>query len=109
MHRTVTSYSAEDATRFRTNLDRQRAFQLGGLVVVVCAAILALVARATGSELLGLPFLFWGLLAAALLIAKILFLLIGWRCPACRARLGPTYTPRFCSDCGLELRSPGQD
>ena len=108
MDRMHPSYSIEDFRRFRAELSRRRAYQIGGLALVVLAAVLALVARISGSAVLGFPFSFWGPFAATLLIAKILFLLFGWRCPACGARLGPTYTPRHCSSCGVELRSTGQ-
>jgi hypothetical protein len=104
MDRPYPSYSVEDLRRFQAELDRARAYQIGGLILVVLAAVLALVARATGNAVLGLSFSFWGPLAAALLVGKLLFLFFAWRCPACGARLGPTYSPRYCSGCRAELR-----
>ena len=83
---------------------RRRAAQMAGLVVVVLFAVLALLARLSGDSLMGLPFTFWGPLAAILLLGKIAFNIAAWRCPSCGGALGASYGPRFCPNCGVRLK-----
>ncbi|MFC1559218.1 hypothetical protein ACFL39_01365 [Gemmatimonadota bacterium] len=105
MHRKQEDSTIEEIKQFNFVVDRQRRIQVAGLVIVVVFTILALITRITSGALFGLPFLFWGILAAALLLAKIIFLIATWRCPRCSGALGPGYRPRFCSKCGLEFTS----
>ncbi len=95
----------EEIELLRAVVRRRRRHQIVGLVLVVAFAFLALIARLSGTELLGLSFAFWGPLAALVLLGKIVFLLLSWRCPNCNAPLGPTYNPHFCSGCGVSFRS----
>ena len=76
MNRTKANFSAEDAQRFCAELERRRLFQIVGLAIVVVVAITAVLIRLTGGTLFGLPFSFWGPIAAASLLAKIIFLLV---------------------------------
>ena len=87
---------------------RRRAAQIGGLVLVILFAMLALLARLSGGSLMGLPFIFWGSLAVVLLLSKIAFNIIGWRCPSCGGSLGSGYWPRFCPCCGIRLKADGE-
>jgi uncharacterized membrane protein len=98
------SPSIDKRQRFVEEVQLRRLAQVAGLIVVVVFALLALVARIAGGTLLGLPFAFWGSVAALVLIAKLIFLFFMWRCPACGSQLGPNYSPRFCSSCGFEFR-----
>ena len=92
-----------DIEVFQSSFQSRRRLQIVGLVIVVVVAALAVLARLSGSSLPGLSISFWGPLAALLLVAKIVFLLVHWRCPRCNAVLGPDYSPRFCSKCGLQF------
>jgi hypothetical protein len=94
---------------FVARFERRRSAQIAGLAIVVLVALIAAAARLTGSAVPGLSFSFWGPLAALLLIAKIIFLLVGWRCPGCGGLLGPTYSPRYCASCGLAFRRAPRD
>ncbi len=85
-------------------VERRRSIQIAGLVIVVVATVLALLCRLVGGTLLGLPFAFWGPLAAILLILKLFALFLGWRCPQCDGMLGPSYSTRFCPNCGIRIR-----
>jgi hypothetical protein len=40
------------------------------------------------------------------LVSLVVFSLVNWRCPACRAYLRKTTNPKFCPNCGVALRSP---
>jgi len=95
--------SDEEMKQIVARLDRQRRIQITGLAVVVVAAFMALVSRVVPAAALGLPFSFWGLLAVSLLLAKLVLLFAGWRCPKCGAMLG-SYWPRYCSGCGMAFR-----
>jgi hypothetical protein len=92
-----------------SEVERRRTAQIIGLVVVVFSAMLALAARLSHDSLMGLPFVFWGVLAVILLLAKIAFFILAWRCPSCGGSLGSTYTPRFCSSCGIRLKRDDQE
>ena len=98
-------HSKEEVERVRVVVYQRRRYQITGLVLVVVFALLALVARLSGSTLPGLSFSFWGPLAALVLLGKIVFLLVNWRCPRCNAPMGSTYNPRYCSGCGISFRS----
>jgi|GEM_PF-1310117 len=96
--------SDEEMKQILAGLDRQRRIQIIGLAVVVAAAFMALVSRLIPAAALGLPFSFWGLLAVSLLVAKLVLLFAGWRCPRCGGSLGSTYWPRYCPGCGIAFR-----
>jgi hypothetical protein len=97
------AYPDGDIQAYQSLFQARRRLQILGLVIVVVVALLAVIARLSDSALPGLPLSFWGPVAAIVLVAKIIFLLVNWRCPRCNAVLGPNYSPRFCSKCGLEF------
>jgi len=103
-----TDVSAEESERIAADLNRQRQAQLTGLIIVVVAALMALISRISGGAIFGLSFSFWGPFAAVLLVAKLAFLMIAWRCPRCRASLGSSYRPRYCPGCGVKLSRPAE-
>jgi len=102
------AYRSEDIEQLIAGLEQKRRHQIAGLVVVVVCALLALLARIAGGDLLGLSCAVWGALAAILLVMKLAWLFIDWRCPRCNGLLGPGYYPRYCARCGLEFTSSRQ-
>lgn len=106
MDKSRSDVSREEAAQIVARLNRQRRVQIIGLYIVVLAAIPALLSRAAPDGLLGIPFTFWGLLAMALLLAKLILLFAAWRCPRCGASLGSSYHPRYCPGCGVTLVEP---
>ena len=87
--------TAEEAKLLTARLNRSRGVQLLGLGIVIVAAIPALVSRVAAIPILGLRFSFWGPLAAALLLAKLVLLFA-------------TYGPRYCPECGMSFDDPGE-
>ncbi len=94
----------DDSSDILESLNFRRRVQIVGLVVVVIAAAFALLSRAIPE----LSFGFWGPLAAVLLVAKLVLLAAGWRCPRCRASLGSNYWPRYCQGCGVDFQNPSE-
>ena len=98
-----TGPEGRDREEILAQVARRRSAQLVGLVIVIIFAVLALVARLANGSLFGIPFVFWGLVAMILLLGKIAFNLLAWRCPRCSGSLGATYWPRFCPNCGFRF------
>lgn len=98
------NYIEQQLHDLRSEFAKRRRRQLLALIPV--AAVVAVFFTAnekTGTSPLG-PIAVVMPLALAVLVGVVIFSFANWRCPACKKYLGRSLNPRFCSDCGVELR-----
>lgn len=52
----------------------------------------------------GIPNIYLLFVALVIIIAGLIISIFNWRCPSCNKYLGKKFNPKFCSNCGVELR-----
>lgn len=77
---------------------RQFAVTIPMMVIVLVSAILMTDAEAHTSRMLAT------VAFVVTLVFLVAFSLVNWRCPACRGYLRKVTNPKFCPNCGIELR-----
>ena len=60
--------------------------------------------RGPASTIFGVSVQVFGPIFLALVLGALLFSLRNWRCPGCSKYLGYTMNPKYCPNCGAELR-----
>jgi hypothetical protein len=78
------------------------------MIGVLAAALLALAFTDDGGTFFGLRDNVLGPIAVVIMVAAVVFSVLNWRCPACRAGLGKKFNPKQCRWCGIELRGTGE-
>lgn len=69
------------------------------------AIIVIVLTSKLGTELLnGISNLHLLIVAFVIVIIGLVFSLLNWRCPNCNSYLGKRINPKFCANCGVELR-----
>jgi O-antigen/teichoic acid export membrane protein len=98
-------YSETEEADFKREFSRRRKRQRL-LVVVLAPMIIGVVAYQKGvtPTILGLPPQVVAPIFLVLVVGALLFSLRNWRCPACSKYLGRSLNPRYCLNCGVELR-----
>jgi len=87
---------------FRKRKIRQWIATVPALIAVL---LIVTIDEASGTGIAGLPLIVVGPTAGVTILAVLIFSLINWRCPACRAYIGKKWNPRFCSKCGTQLQA----
>jgi len=89
-------------------LKRRRLVVLSSIPFFISAA-LALVSRITSGRFLGIPFSVAGPISYVVFLATLVFHILVWRCPACRAYLGFVAANRFCPKCGVRFKAESEE
>lgn len=59
----------------------------------------------SGKDLIaGVSNLYLAIGSFVLIVLALLFSIVNWRCPKCKTYLGRKTDPKYCSNCGVELR-----
>lgn len=101
----MTTYTREQQMEFKERFRSRRKRQII-LAVPFIGVVLAvfLTRHSKGQDVYGIPLEVWGPVFLLLVLGALVFSFLNWRCPACDRYLGRDISPRFCTQCGVELR-----
>ncbi len=94
-------YADEQKAEFKKQFSRKKRSQF--LVAVPVIVVIVLLNLWGKQAALGIPVAVVGPVAFVLVLGALAFSLFNWRCPACNKYLGKAISPKFCSNCGVEL------
>ena len=98
-------YTGQDDQQVMAEFRQRRTRQLIVCVPVIAAIIpLVMLEDAGPAGLWGIPTSVVGAVCIAVIVAVLVYSLVNWRCPACNKYLGKGINPRYCRNCGTQLR-----
>lgn len=94
-----------DSTEIKLEFKKRKTRQLLiGLLLIPSIFVIAFLSETETELIAGISNMSVIVGAGAVFITGIIFSFINWRCPNCKTYLGKRFNPKFCSDCGTELR-----
>jgi len=102
----LVQYNERQKGEFKEAFAQRRRKQLLVAALIVPLVLLVVFSEDQGGgTILGYSAEVFGPIFLAVVVAALLFSLRNWRCPACSKYLGKAMNPKFCQNCGVELRS----
>lgn len=101
----MTTFTREQQMEFKRLFALRRKRQIILAVPLIAGMLAVIFSNATDREdILGIPLEIWAAGMLVVVLGGLLFSYLNWRCPSCDRYLGRAINPRFCTDCGVELR-----
>ena len=101
----MTTFTREQQMEFKARFRLKRRRQIYLAVPLVAWMVAVLVSKVTDRpDVLGVDIEVWAPGMLIVILGALIFSFLNWRCPACDRYLGREINPRFCTECGVELR-----
>ena len=99
-------YNERQKTEFKETFAQRRRKQLMVAALIIPIVLLAVFYEDSGADtILGYSSEVFGPVFLGVVVVALIFSFRNWRCPGCNKYLGRSINPKFCQNCGVELRN----